>query len=50
MLAKDFEFVRVDFYDINGVPILGELTFTPGWDTASKELYDMLGNIMIIDK
>lgn len=50
VLAKDFEFVRVDFYDINGVPILGELTFTPGWSTASKELYDILGKIMIIDK
>ncbi len=50
ILAKDFEFVRVDFYDINGVPILGELTFTPGWSTASKELYDILGEKMTINR
>ena len=28
-LSKDFEFVRVDFYEINGHPIFGEMTFTP---------------------
>ncbi len=28
-LAKPFPFVRVDFYDKNGIPILGEMTFTP---------------------
>jgi len=29
-LAKPFPFVRVDFYSINGRPVLGEMTFTPG--------------------
>lgn len=28
-LAKPFPFVRIDFYDNNGVPVLGEMTFTP---------------------
>lgn len=28
-LSKPFPFVRVDFYDLNGKPILGEMTFTP---------------------
>lgn len=28
-LAQPFPFVRVDFYDKDGAPILGELTFTP---------------------
>lgn len=28
-LSQNFKFVRVDFYDINGSPYLGELTFTP---------------------
>jgi hypothetical protein len=28
-LAKPFPFVRVDFYDKDGIAILGELTFTP---------------------
>jgi hypothetical protein len=30
ILAKPFPFVRIDFYDYNGKPILGEMTFTPG--------------------
>ena len=29
VLAKDFKFVRVDLYEINGVIYFGELTFTP---------------------
>ncbi|HQS80882.1 MAG TPA: ATP-grasp fold amidoligase family protein [Thiobacillus sp.] len=29
-LAKDFDFVRVDLYNINGKVYFGELTFTPG--------------------
>ena len=29
-LSSKFIFVRVDFYEINGVVYLGELTFTPG--------------------
>lgn len=29
VIAKDFLFVRVDFYDINGRPYIGELTFVP---------------------
>ena len=28
-LSKDFPFVRVDLYDVNGKVIFGELTFTP---------------------
>ena len=29
ILSKDFKYVRVDFYEINGRIYLGELTFTP---------------------
>lgn len=29
-LSKPFKFVRVDFYEINENPLLGEMTFTPG--------------------
>lgn len=29
VLSEDFEFVRVDFYEINGNVYFGELTFTP---------------------
>mgnify|MGYP002785803174 CR=1 FL=1 len=28
-LSKPFHFVRMDFYDIQGKPIVGEMTFTP---------------------
>ncbi|PMR76983.1 ATP-grasp fold amidoligase family protein [Billgrantia endophytica] len=30
LLASPFPFVRVDFYEKNGEPILAEMTFTPG--------------------
>ena len=30
MLSKEFKFVRVDFYEVNGRIYLGEMTFTPG--------------------
>ena len=29
-LSEPFEFVRVDFYEVNGEVYLGEMTFTPG--------------------
>ena len=29
-LSKDFLFVRVDFYNVNGKIYFGELTFYPG--------------------
>lgn len=33
-LSKDIPFVRVDFYDSFGKPILGEMTFTPMYGMA----------------
>ena len=30
ILSKDFLFVRIDFYEEKGEPIIGEMTFTPG--------------------
>lgn len=49
VLSKPFEFVRVDFYNLDGKPIFGELTFTPARcsasyynDEGSKILGDML--------
>jgi len=29
-LGKDFDFVRIDLYDVGGVPRFGEMTFYPG--------------------
>jgi len=49
ILSSPFKFVRVDFYDLDGSPIFGELTFTPARcsaayynDDGAKLLGDML--------
>lgn len=49
ILSKPFPFVRVDFYDVNGKPILGEMTFTPcgGIDSRLNPEVDILmGNLI----
>ena len=43
ILAEGFPFVRVDFYQVNGNPIFGEMTFTPGFDTATQDFFDLIG-------
>lgn len=43
-LSCDFPEVRVDFYQINGKPIFGELTFTTGYGSYNKEFYNYLGS------
>lgn len=48
-LSEPFPFVRVDFYDRDGEPILGELTFTPFYGMAryySDEGNDWLGSLL----
>lgn len=47
-LSVDFCFVRVDFYIINGKPIFGELTFTPGATECSQKFQEDMGRKMII--
>lgn len=41
-LSKDFDYVRVDLYDVNGKIYFGELTFTDGsgYDLLKPEKYD----------
>jgi hypothetical protein len=41
-LGRDFEFVRVDLYEVSGRPVVGEMTFFPGggtvrWEPASGD-------------
>ncbi len=36
--------VRVDFYDINGEAVFGEMTFTTGFGYYSEEYYNYLGS------
>lgn len=52
-LAKPFPFVRVDFYDKDGVVILGELTFTPAANMASYYTdygQNFLGDLLTLPK
>ena len=53
ILSKDFKFVRVDFYEINGVVYLGELTFTPGagfFNYKKKEYDKIFGDMLDLNK
>ena len=45
-LSKPFPFVRVDFYEINGKPILGEMTFTPGFDSINNKFEQLIGEMI----
>ena len=50
-IASSFPFVRVDFYEINSKPVLGELTFTPGAGFAkfhSEEGDRYLGDLITL--
>lgn len=51
-LSSPFEFVRVDFYDIDNKLIFGELTFTPAGCNANytEEADKMLGNMLDLTK
>lgn len=41
LLSKDYSFVRVDFYNIDGRIVFGELTFTPGGGVSKFRPLDM---------
>ena len=50
-LSEDFKFVRVDFYEINNIVYLGELTFTPanGFIKFKDNQTDInLGNLLTL--
>lgn len=49
LLSKDFKFVRVDFYEVDGKIYLGELTFTPGagWFKYKKTEYNKIFGDML---
>ncbi|MBD5343560.1 MAG: hypothetical protein HDR90_01035 [Bacteroides sp.] len=47
--SRDFPYLRVDFYIIDGQPKFGELTFTPGFDTYyTADYYRQLGEMIEI--
>mgnify|MGYP001007979743 CR=1 FL=1 len=48
-LSAPFPFVRVDFYDLDGKPILGEMTFTPAGCAAryyNEKGLNLLGDML----
>ena len=48
-LSRPFPEVRVDFYVVNGRPIIGELTFTAGYGNLTEAYYDELGAKINLD-
>lgn len=50
ILSKKFPEVRVDFYEIDGKPYFGELTFTSGWGFFTYDFYDYLGSKIDLSK
>lgn len=42
-LSASYPFVRVDFYEICGKPIFGEMTFTPGFSSLSGKFQKQIG-------
>lgn len=48
-LSSDFKFVRVDFYEVNNIVYLGELTFIPGaglFKYKDRETDILVGNML----
>lgn len=50
VLSNEFPQVRIDFYDIDGVAIFGEMTFTTGYGYFSNDFYDYLGSKIDLNK
>ena len=49
-LAQNFPFVRVDFYEIQGKPIFGELTFTPEIRNFSPSISEKLAKNINVEE
>lgn len=50
-LASQFPFVRMDFYEVNGRAMFGEMTFTPAGGIGksySPEVYKKLGDLLVL--
>lgn len=49
-LSQGFPYVRVDMYCIDGAPVFGEMTFTPGLAPYSIEFQRALGELIDLNK
>lgn len=43
IISEPFSEIRVDFYVVNGKPVIGELTFTAGYGNCTEEFYLKMG-------
>ena len=50
ILSASFSEVRVDFYDIDGRLVLGEMTFTSGYGSHNEAFYEYLGSKIDLSK
>lgn len=50
VLSKPFSEVRVDFYIVNSIPIVGELTFSTGYGNYTEKMYDYLGSLVDLSR
>lgn len=50
LLSDPFPEVRVDFYNINGKPVVGEMTFTTGIGYFTEDYYQYLGSKIDLSK
>lgn len=50
ILSKDLPQVRVDFYDIDGKAVFGEMTFSTGYGSYSEKFYKHLGSKIELSK
>lgn len=49
-LSRPFPQVRVDFYNINGRPVFGELTFSSGYGDFREDYLNYLGSLIDLSK
>lgn len=50
ILSKGFPEMRVDFYEVDGRPVIGELTLSAGYGNLTKEYYEYLGGKIDLKK
>lgn len=44
LISRDFKEARIDFYETNKGPVLGEITLTAGYGSLNMKYYEYLGN------
>lgn len=48
IIARPFPEIRVDFYEVAGKPVIGELTFSTGYGYFTDEFYRLIGDQLTV--